>query len=119
LYDIRSPRLTLRRQISSAWKVEEKTAPEGMRVKIYDTVQAMAEAAAQKAAGELRGCIADKDWATFVAATGKSQVRFLEALTREPGVDWSKATMYHVDKYIGLPESHPASFRQYLERATK
>lgn len=86
-----------------------------MRVKIYDTDRAMAKAAAQKAARELRRSIADKGRATFVAATGKSQVSFLEALTQEPGVGWSKTTMYHLDEYIGLPESHRASFRRYLQ----
>jgi len=76
-----------------------------MRVKIYDTDRAMAEAAAQEAGRELRRCIEAQGKATFLAATGKSQVRFLEALTQEAGVDWPKTTMYHLDEYISLPES--------------
>ena len=30
-------------------------------------------------------------------------------------VDWSKVTAFHLDEYIGLPNSHPASFRKYLK----
>jgi glucosamine-6-phosphate deaminase len=30
-------------------------------------------------------------------------------------VDWSKVTGFHLDEYIGLPETHPASFRKYLK----
>jgi glucosamine-6-phosphate deaminase len=30
-------------------------------------------------------------------------------------IDWSKVVMFHLDEYIGLPESSPASFRKYLK----
>ncbi|MEA3366422.1 MAG: glucosamine-6-phosphate deaminase [Candidatus Hydrogenedentes bacterium] len=86
-----------------------------MEVTIYDTSEAMAKAAASKAAHELRDCIDKKGRATFLAATGQSQVKFVEALTQESGVDWSKTIMYHLDEYVGLPESHRASFRRYLK----
>jgi glucosamine-6-phosphate deaminase len=49
-----------------------------------------------------------------VAATGASQIAFLERLVREPGVDWRKVELFHLDEYIGLPIDHPASFRKYL-----
>jgi glucosamine-6-phosphate deaminase len=85
-----------------------------MQVAIYDTTEKMAEAAAATAAEELSRCIAEKGRATFMAATGTSQLRFLEALTGQSHVDWTKTEMYHLDEYVGLPESHPASFRGYL-----
>ncbi len=31
------------------------------------------------------------------------------------GVDWPKITGFHLDEYLGLPASHPASFRGYLK----
>jgi glucosamine-6-phosphate deaminase len=43
-----------------------------------------------------------------------SQFEFLDALVREP-IDWSRVTFFHLDEYVGLPESHPASFRRYLK----
>ena len=85
-----------------------------MRVGIYETVCKMAEAAATLAAGELSRQIAENGRATFMAATGASQLAFLDALTRPSQVDWSRTEMFHLDEYIGLPESHPASFRRYL-----
>jgi glucosamine-6-phosphate deaminase len=30
-------------------------------------------------------------------------------------IDWSVVTAFHLDEYIGLPLSHPASFRKYLK----
>jgi glucosamine-6-phosphate deaminase len=39
----------------------------------------------------------------------------LEALVKAPGIDWSRVTAFHLDEYIGMPETHPASFRRYLK----
>lgn len=75
----------------------------------------MAEAAARQAARLLRAAITQKGQATLVAATGASQFEFLAALTREQAVDWTKTGMFHLDEYIGLPATHPASFRRYLQ----
>ncbi len=85
-----------------------------MRISVSPTKMAMAEAAAAKASELLRGAIARKGRAVFVAATGASQFEFLDCLTSTPDIDWSATTMFHLDEYIGLPESHPASFRRYL-----
>ena len=75
----------------------------------------MGQAAAAKAAALLRDAINRRGQAVFVAATGASQFEFLEALVSETGIDWSKTTLFHLDEYIGLPASHPASFRKYLQ----
>ena len=49
-----------------------------------------------------------------MAATGASQFEFLDSLTRAPGIDWSHVEVFHLDEYVGLPATHPASFRKYL-----
>jgi len=41
-------------------------------------------------------------------------VDFLDALTRDDKIDWRKVEMFHLDEYVGLPLTHPASFRKYL-----
>ena len=74
----------------------------------------MSQAAASHAADTLRVCIRDKGTARIIAATGASQIDFLEALTSAPGIDWSRVEMFHLDEYVGLPLDHPASFRRYL-----
>src|SRR3712207_50306 len=51
---------------------------------------------------------------TIVVATGASQFEMLDALVAEPGIDWPRVTAFHLDEYVGLPETHPASFRKYL-----
>ena len=51
--------------------------------------------------------------ANIILATGTSQFEILNQLISE-NIDWSKVTMFHLDEYIGLPVTHPASFRKYL-----
>ena len=48
-----------------------------------------------------------------------SQFTMLEILVKEPDIDWSRVTGFHLDEYIGIDRDHPASFRRYLrERFT-
>ena len=86
-----------------------------MKFEIFETKEEMADATAKKAVEILKEVITSKGYANFIAATGKSQIKFLENLTKDSSIDWSKTTMFHLDEYIGLPETHPASFRRYLK----
>src|SRR5512137_2005944 len=90
-----------------------------MKLNVYDTPAAASQAAAEAAAGILREAIQAKGHAVFVAATGNSQIDFLNHLTAARGVSWERTTMFHLDEYIGISSGHPASFRRYLrERLT-
>jgi glucosamine-6-phosphate deaminase len=74
----------------------------------------LAAAAAHDAAVRIREAIVAKGRARIVAATGASQIAFLERLVAEPGIDWLLVELFHLDEYIGLSVDHPASFRKYL-----
>ena len=86
-----------------------------MDVRVFETKAEMGQAAALDAAAILREVIARKGIAHVIAATGASQFEFLDALTATAGIDWSKVVCFHLDEYVGLPETHPASFRRYLK----
>ena len=85
-----------------------------MLIKIYEDKNALAQAAAEHAATSLGVAMQNRGTARIIAATGVSQCEFLDHLTAMPGIDWSRVEMFHLDEYIGLPASHPASFRKYL-----
>jgi len=85
-----------------------------MKIKVYEDKRSLGRAAAEQAATSLRNAIENHGRARIIAATGVSQFEFLDALTSTPGIDWSRAEMFHLDEYIGLSLSHPASFRKYL-----
>ena len=78
------------------------------------TKQETSEAAAHVASRKLREAIDANGEASFIVATGASQFDFLAALTADAAIDWNNTTMFHLDEYIGIPETHPASFRKYL-----
>jgi glucosamine-6-phosphate deaminase len=85
-----------------------------MMVRVFDDKKLLGEAAAEQASEAIRRAIGKQGMARIIAATGMSQVDFLEALTRDDKIDWRKVEMFHLDEYVGLPLTHPASFRKYL-----
>jgi glucosamine-6-phosphate deaminase len=85
-----------------------------MRIQTYIDRATASRAAARRASDAIQAAIARQGDARIVAATGRSQLEFLDALTATAGIDWSRVEMFHLDEYVGLPRSHPASFRKYL-----
>jgi glucosamine-6-phosphate deaminase len=85
-----------------------------MLIKVFNDRAVMGQAAAEQAATAIRRGISERNHARIIAATAASQLEFLDALTKAPGIDWSKVEAFHLDEYIGLPVSHPGSFRKML-----
>ena len=83
-------------------------------LRIFEDKTALSQAAAKQAAAAIRQAIHDRGGARIIAATGTSQLEFLDVLTKTPGIDWPRAELFHLDEYIGLPITHPASFRKIL-----
>jgi glucosamine-6-phosphate deaminase len=85
-----------------------------MKVHITEDGVALGKQAGTAAAKQIRETIHLNGNANIILATGTSQFETLNQLISEPDIDWSKVTMFHLDEYIGLPITHPASFRKYL-----
>ncbi len=75
----------------------------------------MAAAAAAHATKELRDFLRQKERVRILAATGNSQLEFLEALTKADSIDWARVELFHLDEYVGIGIEHPASFARYIE----
>lgn len=86
-----------------------------MRIKVFEEKKDLGRAAAEQAASSIRNAIRASGRARIIAATGASQFEFLEVLTKAADIDWQRVEMFHLDEYIGLPMSHPASFRSFLQ----
>lgn len=83
-------------------------------LKIFSDKTSLGRAAAEQAATAIKSAIADHGHARIIAATAASQLEFLDALTKIPGIDWKKVEAFHLDEYTGLPITHPGSFRKML-----
>jgi glucosamine-6-phosphate deaminase len=83
-------------------------------LKIFDDKVSLSKAASEQAGVAIRRAIAGRGRARIVVATGMSQIAFLEELTKAEAIDWRRVEMFHLDEYVGLAITHPASFRKYL-----
>ncbi|MBL7111578.1 MAG: glucosamine-6-phosphate deaminase [Bacteroidales bacterium] len=85
-----------------------------LKVRIYDSGEEIGDAAAGFTAQQLNKALQERNSANLILATGTSQFSFLEAL-KQKDIDWGRITVFHLDDYMGIPDSHPASFRKYLK----
>jgi len=75
----------------------------------------LGKTAGQAAAQLIREAINSNGSANIILATGTSQFETLKELIAAKDINWSKVVMFHLDEYISLPITHPASFRKYLQ----
>ncbi len=86
-----------------------------MNIRICRDAKEMGRRAAADAAERIRLAIHDRGRANIIVATGASQFEMLSALIEVKDIDWPKVVGFHLDEYLGLPMTHPASFRRYLK----
>ena len=82
-------------------------------ISIHENPVDMGNAAADFVHLKLQEVFALKGSANLILATGSSQFTFLKAL-KQKEIDWQKITVFHLDEYRGISNTHPASFRKYL-----
>jgi glucosamine-6-phosphate deaminase len=85
-----------------------------MLIRVFNDRVSLGQAAAGQAATAIRRALGERGQARIVAATAASQREFLDTLTKSSGIDWKKVEAFHLDEYIGLPTTHPGSFRKML-----
>lgn len=86
-----------------------------MILKVFPDKISLGKNAAEQAATTMRSAIRDRGSARIIAASAASQIEFLAALTEARGVSWKDVELFHLDEYIGLSPTHPASFCRYLQ----
>jgi glucosamine-6-phosphate deaminase len=91
-----------------AFDVDELT------VRVAGDGSELARDAAGEAADALRAAISARGEANVMLATGNSQLVFLSRLVEEGGIDWARVRAFHMDEYIGIGPTHPASFQRYM-----
>lgn len=92
----------------SAFRVDE------LDVRVFATPAELGEAAAEDAAAAIRAAVDERGQANAMFATGNSQFAFLGALTARTDVPWDRVTGFHMDEYVGMDDTHAASFARYM-----
>lgn len=88
-----------------------------MRVRFFDTRSSMGDVAGTEIAIKIKELLAVKTSINVMFAAAPSQNETLAALVQDPDVDWSRINAFHMDEYIGLEDTHPAGFRNFLKKA--
>ncbi|TVQ39049.1 MAG: glucosamine-6-phosphate deaminase [Spirochaetaceae bacterium] len=86
-----------------------------MEIHVSDSQAALAAAAAEKAAAVLKQALSAAERVRVIAATGNSQLQFLEDLCSRSDIEWNRTEIFHLDEYVGIPKTHPASFSGYIQ----
>lgn len=88
-----------------------------LQVKVFETRQEMGVEAAREVSKKIKALLASQDTVNMVFASAPSQNEFLAALVQEPGVEWESINAFHMDEYVGLEESAPQRFSQFLKES--
>ncbi len=95
--------------LSDHWTVDR------LRVEVHPDPDALARAAADRAAAVLSDAVGRRGVAHAMFATGNSQRDFVDRLVHStPGVPWAEIVVFHMDEYVGVGPDHPAGFQRWI-----
>ncbi|MCS7091383.1 MAG: 6-phosphogluconolactonase, partial [Limisphaera sp.] len=80
-----------------------------MKIVVCKNKEELGQRAAAEGAAAIRRALQRRKHARIIVATGASQFEMLSALVKEE-LAWHRVTAFHLDEYVGLPITHPASF---------
>src|SRR6202051_2662936 len=87
-----------------------------VQVRIYPSREALGAAAAADAAQIITNAVRERGRARIIVATGNSQLDLIHTLVEMPNVPWKSVEVFHLDEYVGMPNTHPSSFRLWIKR---
>lgn len=83
-------------------------------LEIHPSNEAMGRAAAEAVARTILALAPSQSTIRVILGSANSQISFITALTRH-SLPWEKLVCFHMDEYVGLPATHPASFRRWMK----
>jgi glucosamine-6-phosphate deaminase len=86
-----------------------------LSITVHSSKIELGRAAAEVASRHIREAVASRGGARIIVGTGNSQDETIEALV-ETALDWRRVEVFHMDEYVGIDGSHPASFRRWLKQ---
>jgi glucosamine-6-phosphate deaminase len=86
-----------------------------LKVALFEDRESLGAGAAALAAVEIRRLLEAQPVVRMIFAAAPSQNEFLDALIREPGIDWRRVQAFHMDEYVGLAEDAPQRFGNFLD----
>lgn len=92
-----------------------KNTIDKLTYQVYENRSFMGQEAARLAAEKIKQLLNEKKYINIIFAAAPSQNEFLENLTAENGIDWSKIRAFHMDEYVNLDKDAPQRFGNFLK----
>lgn len=86
-----------------------------LTVQVYENRALMGQAAAKVTAEQIRQLLKENETINIIFAAAPSQNEFLENLTSEKEIDWSRIRAFHMDEYVDLDRNAPQRFGNFLK----
>ena len=86
-----------------------------LSIKKFPSRKEMGQTAAAEAAAAIRELLNTKKQIRMIFAAAPSQNEFLEALSADKTVDFSRITAFHMDEYVGISPDAPQGFANFLK----
>ena len=87
-----------------------------LKVSVFSSRAEMACTAAKETAQYLRELLAQQEKVFVIFASAPSQADYLAALIGEENIDWKRVHAFHMDEYVGIPQTDSHSFGNFLEK---
>jgi len=92
----------------------QQTKIDNLAVRIYESRKIMGISAAEVVADKIKSLLSQREYINMTFAAAPSQNEFLEALVQDREIDWTRINAFHMDEYVGLSDSAPQRFGQFL-----
>lgn len=86
-----------------------------LSVKIFPNRTLMGQTAAKEIKEKIAELLKKKDEINMIFAAAPSQNEVLDALADDGEIEWNRINGFHMDEYIGLSESAPQGFGNFLK----
>jgi glucosamine-6-phosphate deaminase len=90
-------------------------ATDNLITHIYQNRTIMGKEAADAVYKRIIKLLEQQSFVNVIFAAAPSQNEFLDCLTKNTAIDWTRVNAFHMDEYIGLPENDPRLFSSFLK----
>lgn len=87
---------------------------DALQVEVYRQEADLVDSLVPQTQSYLNEVIDRQGAAAAILASGASQIELLKNLTTFGEIDWGRITLFHLDEYLGIGDTHPASFQLFM-----
>jgi len=92
-----------------------KDTVDKLSYKVYENRNLMGIGAAKVATERIKQSLEEKETINIIFAAAPSQNEFLQSLTNEKEIDWSRVRAFRMDEYVDIDMDAPQRFANFLK----